>query len=155
MLSDAKARKLKPNDKAVSDGTILGLYLVPGGRPGSGKWIFRFLSPATGKRREMGLGSYPTTSIRDARVKSFEARCVIDDGNDPLEIRRKQEREAIRLASVPTFAKRHASTTLTRRKAFVTRSIGINGSVHLKGSFSRRLEIHASTNSARPTLQPA
>lgn len=104
MLSDAKARKLKPTDKPVSDGTIVGLYLVPGGSPGSGKWILRFLSPATGKRREMGLGSYPTTSIRDARVKAFEARGVIDDGNDPLELRRKQEREATRLATVPTFA---------------------------------------------------
>lgn len=104
MLSDAKARKLKPNDKPVSDGTIVGLYLVPGGSPGGGKWILRFLSPATGKRREMGLGSYPTTSIRDARAKAFEARGVIDDGNDPLELRRKQEREAIRIATIPTFA---------------------------------------------------
>lgn len=104
MLSDAKARKLKPNDKAVSDGTIVWLYLVPGGNPGSGKWILRFLSPVTGKRREMGLGSYPTTSIRDARTKAFEARTVIDDGNDPLEIRRRKEREVARLAAVPTFA---------------------------------------------------
>lgn len=28
---------------------------------------------------------------------------VIDDGNDPLELRRKQEREALRLTTVPTF----------------------------------------------------
>ncbi|MBD8689838.1 MULTISPECIES: tyrosine-type recombinase/integrase [unclassified Rhizobium] len=104
MLSDAKARKLKPDDKPVSDGTITGLYLVPGGSPGNGKWILRFLSPTTGKRREMGLGSYPTTSIREARTKAFEARGAIDGGNDPLEVRRKQEREAVRLATVPTFA---------------------------------------------------
>ena len=45
MLSDAKARKLKPDDKPVSDGTITGLYLVPGGSPGSGKWILRFCLP--------------------------------------------------------------------------------------------------------------
>lgn len=74
MLNDAKARKLKPTEKPVSDGTITGLYLVPGGSTGSGKWILRFLSPTTGKRREMGLGSYPTTSIREARTKTFEAR---------------------------------------------------------------------------------
>jgi integrase len=104
MLSDAKARKLKPDDKPVSDGTIVGLYLVPNGTVGSGKWILRFLSPTTAKRREMGLGSYPTTSIREARVKAFEARGVIDEGNDPLELRRKLERETERLASVPTFA---------------------------------------------------
>ena len=104
MLSDAKAWKVKPTDKPLSDGTITGLYLVPGGAPGSGKWILRFLSPTTGKRREMGLGSYPTTSIREARTKAFEARGEIDGGNDPLEVRRKQEREAARLATVPTFA---------------------------------------------------
>lgn len=71
MLSDAKARKVKRTDKPVSDGTITGLYLVPGGSPGSGKWILRFLSPATGKRREMGLGSYPTTSIRGGPDESL------------------------------------------------------------------------------------
>lgn len=59
MLSDAKARKLKPNDRPVSDGTIVGLYLVPSSTAGSGKWILRFVSPMNGKRREMGLGSYP------------------------------------------------------------------------------------------------
>lgn len=104
MLSDAKARKLNPNDKPVSDGTIVGLYLVPSSTAGSGKWILRFVSPMNGKRREMGLGSYPTTSIRDARAKAFEARVVIDDGKDPLELRRAQEQEIERLATVPTFA---------------------------------------------------
>jgi integrase len=110
MLSDAKARKLKPNDKPVSDGTVSGLYLVAGGAPGSGKWILRFVSPVSGKRREMGLGSYPTTSIRDARAKAFEARGVIDSGKDPLELRREQEQEMKRIANVPTFedaARRH------------------------------------------------
>ncbi|WP_210163640.1 Arm DNA-binding domain-containing protein [Ciceribacter selenitireducens] len=74
MLSDAKARKLKPNDKPVSGGTIVGLYPVPSSTAGSGKWILRFVSPMNGKLREMGLGRYPTTSIRDARAKAFEAR---------------------------------------------------------------------------------
>ncbi|QRM53819.1 tyrosine-type recombinase/integrase [Sinorhizobium sp. BG8] len=104
MLSDAKARKLKPDDKPVSDGTIAGLSLVPGSAVGRGKWILRFVSPVNGKRREMGLGSYPTTSIRDARAKAFEARSVIDSGKDPLEARREQEQEIRRLATVPTFA---------------------------------------------------
>ncbi|QFY62030.1 tyrosine-type recombinase/integrase [Rhizobium grahamii] len=105
MLSDAKARKVKPNDKPVSDGTIVGLYLVPSGTVGSGKWILRFVSPTSGTRREMGLGSYPTTSIRDARAKAFEARGAIDDGRDPLDERRERERETARLAAVPTFEK--------------------------------------------------
>jgi len=147
MLSDAKARKLKPTDKPVSDGTIVGLYLVPGGSPGTGKWILRFLSPATGKRREMGLGSYPTTSIRDARVRAFEARGIIDQGNDPLELRRKQEREAIRLAAVPTFAeaacqhhadkaggfrnKKHGDQWITTLERFIFSKIGKTRVNHL------------------------
>ncbi|MBB3542460.1 site-specific integrase [Rhizobium sp. BK399] len=105
MLSDAKARKLKPNAKPVLDGMIVGLYLVPSGTAGSGKWILRFVSPTSGKRREMGLGSYPTTTIRDARTKAFEARGVIDNGRDPLDARRDRDRARARLAAVPTFEK--------------------------------------------------
>jgi len=97
-LSDAKARKLKPEDKPVSDGTIAGLYLYPAKTAGTGKWIFRFKSPENSKRRDMGLGSYPIVSIRDARTKAFELRITIDKGIDPLE-----EREQKKLASVPTF----------------------------------------------------
>ncbi|WP_183823356.1 tyrosine-type recombinase/integrase [Aliirhizobium cellulosilyticum] len=109
-LSDAKARKLKPDDKPVSDGTIAGLYLYPAKTVGTGKWIFRFKSPENSKRRDMGLGSYPIVSIRDARTKAFELRIVIEKGIDPLEERRVQEREKKKLASVPTFeeaARRH------------------------------------------------
>jgi len=36
-LSDAKARKLKPEDKPVSDGTIADLYLYPAKTAGTGK----------------------------------------------------------------------------------------------------------------------
>ncbi|MCS4091828.1 site-specific integrase [Rhizobium sp. BK176] len=105
MLSDAKARKLKPNDKPLLDGTIVGLYLVPGNKAGSGKWILRFVSPTSGKRREMGLGTYPTTTIRDARTKAFAARGLIDNGRDPLDARREREQESARLEAVPTFQK--------------------------------------------------
>lgn len=104
MLSDAKARKIKPKDKPISDGTVPGLYLVPTeASAGTGKWILRFVSPTTGKRREMGLGSYPTISIRDARLRAMEARGAMERGKDPLDLRRAQERETARLASVPTF----------------------------------------------------
>lgn len=103
MLSDARARKLKPGDKAISDGSMRGLYLFPSGSAGSGKWVLRFVSPVTGKRRDMGLGSYPAVSIRDARARAFEARSVIEDGSDPLEARRLRETEVQRLAAVPIF----------------------------------------------------
>lgn len=71
VLSDAKARKLKAGDKPVLDGTVKGLYLFPAQASGTGKWILRFVSPVTAKRRDMGLGTYPVVSIRDARTRAF------------------------------------------------------------------------------------
>jgi hypothetical protein len=37
-----------------------------------------------GKRRDMGLGSYPTVSLADARAKVAEARKLIAEGIDPI-----------------------------------------------------------------------
>lgn len=103
MLSDAKARKTRPGDKPISDGAVRGLYLFPSSALGSGKWVLRFVSPLTGKRRDMGLGSYPAVSIRDARARALEARTLIENGGDPLDERRQREDETKRLAKIPTF----------------------------------------------------
>ncbi len=103
MLSDAKARKLKAGDKPVLDGTVKGLYLFPAQATGTGKWILRFVSPVTAKRRDMGLGTYPVVSIRDARTRAFEARLKLEDGIDPLEEKRCDAEEARKKASIPTF----------------------------------------------------
>ncbi|WP_313199635.1 phage integrase central domain-containing protein [Rhizobium sp.] len=103
MLSDAKARKLKAGDKPVLDGTVKGLYLFPAQATGTGKWILRFVSPVTTKRRDMGLGTYPVVSIRDARTRAFEARLKLEDGIDPLEEKRSDAEEARKKASIPTF----------------------------------------------------
>nr|MEC9418297.1 Arm DNA-binding domain-containing protein [Pseudomonadota bacterium] len=84
MLTDAKARKIKPGDNAVSDGTVQGLYLFPGKSDGKATWVFRFVSPETGKRRDMGLGSYPAILLKEVREKGFEARRLLESGKDPL-----------------------------------------------------------------------
>jgi integrase len=39
---------------------------------------------AAGKRREMGLGAYPTVSLAKARSKAGACREAIDDGRDPI-----------------------------------------------------------------------
>ena len=102
LLTDARARKLKPDDKAISDGSIAGLALHPSTMAGSGKWVLRFTSPVTGKRRDMGLGSYPEVSIAAARRKAFEAREAIAAGIDPLEAKREAARAAV-VDETPTF----------------------------------------------------
>jgi hypothetical protein len=48
--------------------------LTPG-KVGS-KWTLRFTSPVTGKRRDAGLGTYPETSIADAREKALAMRKI-------------------------------------------------------------------------------
>jgi integrase len=102
-LTDALARTLAASDKPICDDAVSGLYLFPGKTRGSGKWIFRFVSPVTRKRRDMGLGTYPGVGIRDARLKALELRGEIDDGHDPLEARRlSNEEQRLRLA-MPTF----------------------------------------------------
>jgi len=60
---------MKPADKPLAGG-VTGLWLIPGSKPSHGRWILRFVSPATGKRRDMGLGSYPDVSIAMARERA-------------------------------------------------------------------------------------
>lgn len=104
MLSDAKARKIKPGDKPISDGTVRGLYLFPGKTAGKAKWVFRFVSPETGKRRDMGLGSYPSVPLKDARGNALQARRLLENGRDPLNERQRLLQTEQRKLALPTFA---------------------------------------------------
>jgi hypothetical protein len=104
MLTDLQARKVKPDSKALTDKATRGLYLFPSGSVGTEKWIFRYVSPITGKRRDMGLGRYPEISIRDARAAALECRRLIETGVDPLEAKRAQNEQSQRGLAMPTFA---------------------------------------------------
>jgi integrase len=81
-----------------------GLYLVvdkpgpaPESRPGGKRWVFLFRRQ--GKLKEMGLGGLSETNgLAVARAKAAEARKVIEDGGDPIALRRSER-------AVPTFGK--------------------------------------------------
>jgi len=81
-----------------------GLYLVvdkpgpaPESRPGGKRWVFLFRRQ--GKLKEMGLGGLSETNgLAAARAKAAEARKVIEDGGDPIALRRSER-------AVPTFGK--------------------------------------------------
>ena len=79
-------------DGALADGG--NLWVVA--RGGSKVWTFRYTSPKTGKRREMGLGSAVDVSLVEARKRSADCRHVLADGIDPLEQRRAEEAAAKR-----------------------------------------------------------
>ncbi|MCT7325049.1 tyrosine-type recombinase/integrase [Ralstonia mojiangensis] len=103
MLTDKQARALKPDDKPVFDGKVTGLLLTP--TKSGCKWTLRFTSPATGKRRDAGLGTYPETSIAEARDKALAMRKLIDNGEDPIDKRNRDREAATVAAAALTFEK--------------------------------------------------
>lgn len=62
-------------------GGVAGLYLQVKG-PTSRSWLLRV--KVGEKRKEIGLGGYPTVSLADARSKAREFRKEIAEGRDPL-----------------------------------------------------------------------
>ncbi len=77
------ARSQKPGYH--SDGA--GLYLSVS-QSGSKSWVYRY--KAAGRPHEMGLGSFRTTSLAEARAKAQECRKMRADGNDPIEGKRQK-----------------------------------------------------------------
>jgi integrase len=46
-------------------------------------WTFFFTSPRDGKRSRLTLGTYPATSLADARGRAIEAKAHVEAGRDP------------------------------------------------------------------------
>src|SRR5687767_1883693 len=82
-----------------SDGGGLYLQVKNGGR----SWIYRFM--LAGRPRYMGLGTYPSVTLSDARKHADTALRMVRKGRDPIEVR-KQLREAQRIGAAHsvTFA---------------------------------------------------
>lgn len=102
-ITDVMLKKLLPGSKPVSDATVSGLRYEPGAVKGQGKWILRFVSPTTGKRRDMGLGTYPEVGITDARGRALEERKRIASGLDPIDERANARAAAKAYADEMTF----------------------------------------------------
>jgi integrase len=88
LLTDAKARSVKPLSTPLAHGGVIGLALHPSPtHKGHGKWVLRYVSPVTGKRRNAGLGSYPAAGIAAAAQQARLMREQIAQGQDPLELK--------------------------------------------------------------------
>lgn len=80
-----------------------GLYLQVSAAGGK-SWIFRF--SLAGKRREMGLGAFPTVGLAEARQGAVEGRRLLGQGVDPIEARKAvQARQRLESARGITFAR--------------------------------------------------
>ena len=76
-----------------------GLYLTVSPR-GSKSWVQRIM--IDGRRRDIGLGGFPTVSLAQARLRATDNRQAIAEGRDPLLEKRR--------AAMPTF--REAARTV-------------------------------------------
>ena len=68
------------------DGDGLRLVVTSTGRK---NWVLRF--QLHGKRREMGLGGYPSLDLKKARAAAFENRIQVLKGDDPLAKRQAEQ----------------------------------------------------------------
>ena len=73
----------------------LNLQVTPVRERITRSWVFRYTSPTTRKRRELGLGSALTRKLADARSLSGELRLKVLNGIDPKDERDKARALAI------------------------------------------------------------
>lgn len=89
-LTDIEVRSAKPKDKVykLSDGSGMYLEVMP---TGAKKWRMSYLQ-ASGKKNRLTFGTYPQTSLAQARDKRTAARKLLSDGIDPAEARDEKKR---------------------------------------------------------------
>ncbi len=83
-LSDVTVKATKKIGRH-SDGGGLYLNVSP---TGTKSWVFMWV--VGGKRREMGMGSYPAISLSKARSKANDCREAIAEGRDPIAEKAKE-----------------------------------------------------------------
>ena len=81
-----------------SDGNGLTMRVEPSGTK---HWVQRVT--VGGRRRNIGLGSFPAVSLADARELAAENRRLIRQGRDPF-VEKRRAAEELRRPAVPTFA---------------------------------------------------
>lgn len=120
-LSAARIRSLS-TPGLHGDGETLYLKVARGG---SKSWIQRL--SVDGKRRDIGLGGWPTVSLAKARERAFSNRVAVSEGRDPLAEKR--------LASVPTFRQAAEKTYEAHRPGW--------RSAKATKNWMQQLELHA------------
>lgn len=99
-LTDSGIRKARPIDKPKKFADGGGLYLLL--NPNGSRW-WRYKYRFGGKEKLLSLGTYPETSLADAREKHAAARKQLQAGIDPV-AHRKAEKAAGAERAANSFA---------------------------------------------------
>lgn len=86
LLTATQVRNAPPGKH--SDGGGLYLYSLKSGK----QWVFRFTFG--GKRKEMGLGGYPSVNLAQARAQAERWRAVALEGKNPIMVRDAERKAA-------------------------------------------------------------
>ena len=123
-LTILEIQKAKPKEKQykLSDGR--GMYLIV--TPRGGKY-WRLDYRFNGKRQTLSLGTFPSTSLKDARRKCENTKSLIEDGIDPSRQRKIKlagDKDSFEAVAKEWYGKyrsqwtdNHAATTLRRIEA--------------------------------------
>lgn len=98
-LTDAAARKAKPEAKPYKKADGGGLYLLV--QPNGAKY-WRLKYRFAGKEKMLALGVYPDVPLADARTRREQARKLLANGSDPGAIKQTQKRQS-KIAAANTF----------------------------------------------------
>lgn len=96
-LTDTKIKHAKPREKEYNLAAGEGLHLRV--KPnGSKLWLFNYFKPYSDRRSNVSLGTYPTTSLKEALEKREQCKGWLSKGIDPKTAKQEkeaQEREAL------------------------------------------------------------
>ena len=91
MLTDAQVRKIKPLEKKTKYSDEKGMYLEV--TPSGGMhWRMKFR--LNGKENIFSIGTYPETTLAQARRARDEARLKLKDGINPNEEKKQKKQQA-------------------------------------------------------------
>lgn len=167
-LTDTAIRSAKPKDKPYKMGDAGGLFLLV--NPNGSKW-WRFKYRMAGKEKLLSIGTYPDTSLKDARKRRDEMREQIAQSIDPGEHRKAkkqagQERAANSFEVIarewfakfqPTWSSSHGDRILRRLERDIFPWIGGKPIADIKApellSTVRRIEDRGALETAHRALQ--
>jgi integrase len=134
-LTDSIVRNSKPTEKKYKISDTMGMYLqvMP-----TGHRYWRLKYRHDGKEKVLALGVYPEVTLKEAREKRDQARKLIKDGINPIEVKAEQRQRAL-LESENSFesiarewyenqkqrwTERHATYVLRRLEADIFKPLG-------------------------------
>ena len=100
-LTDTQLKAAKPREKAYKLNDGQGLYLLVG-TDGSKFWRFNYTRPVNKKSNTLAFGTYPETSLAEARQHREDARKLVTLGIDPSDAKKTEARKA-KMAAENTF----------------------------------------------------